>query len=170
MLTPAPAEAATATSSTIRTAVAMPVAELLTQRAAAPAAASRRTAPRMTARQVAERRIRARIRVVAFARAQQGKPYSYGSAGPRGYDCSGLTSRSFRTVGINLPRTSGAQGRRGIRVTARQARPGDLVVWNGHVGVLSGRWRMVDAPGRGRHVVERAIYRSPRPTFRRLIG
>ena len=124
----------------------------------------------LTPLQIAQRHTRARIRVVSYARAQRGKPYRSGSAGPYSFDCSGLTMRSMSTVGIRLPRTSSAQARRGVRVAAHRARPGDLVVWSGHVGVLSGRWRMVDAPGTGRRVLERAIYRSPAPSFRRLIG
>lgn len=129
-----------------------------------------RKAPALTPVQIARRHARARVRVVTYARAQRGDRYAHGASGPSSWDCSGLTLGAYRTVGIRLPHSSAAQARRGIRVTPRYARVGDLVAMNGHVGVLSGRWRMVDAPGSGRRVVERAIYRTRSLQFRRLIG
>ena len=132
--------------------------------------AARKAPASFTPLQIARRQARARIRVVSYARAQRGDRYAHGASGPSSWDCSGLTSGAYRTVGIRLPHSSAAQARRGIRVTPRYARVGDLVAMNGHVGVLVGRWRMVDAPGPGRRVVERAIYRSGTLQFRRLIG
>jgi cell wall-associated NlpC family hydrolase len=99
--------------------------------------------------------------VAAFARRQVGKPYRWGQAGLGGYDCSGLVKRSYREgAGINLPHQSGAQAGRAYRISRAQARPGDLVVGNGHVGVYMGRGMMVDAPGRGRKVTYRKMYRG----------
>lgn len=148
-----------------------PVAQLLEFRAQhSPASrATSRKARIGAARFRAERRDRARLRVVAYARAQRGDWYRYGAAGPSTWDCSGLTSGAMGRVGIRLPHSSREQARRGVRVSSRNARPGDLVVYSGHVALLSGRWRMVDAPGRGRRVSERAVYRSGSLQFRRLI-
>ncbi|GGQ40861.1 C40 family peptidase [Couchioplanes azureus] len=129
-----------------------------------------RKVPRLSARQLALRHARARVRVVAYARAQRGDRYAYGASGPHRWDCSGLTARTYRVVGIRLPHSSRAQARRGKRVTPRAARVGDLVAMRGHVGILVGRWRMVDAPGAGRRVTERFIYRTSTLQFRRLIG
>ncbi|MFI7597242.1 C40 family peptidase [Actinoplanes sp. NPDC049681] len=129
-----------------------------------------RKIPRLTRRQLALRHARARVRVVRFARAQRGDWYAYGGAGPSTWDCSGLTRGTYRVVGIRLPHSSAAQARRGKRVTPRTARVGDLVAMRGHVGILVGRWRMVDAPGTGRRVTERLIFRTRTLQFRRLIG
>jgi cell wall-associated NlpC family hydrolase len=149
---------------------AEPVADLLAARGKQ--AAANRTA-RATRRAALAKRAgrlaRARVRVVSYARAQKGEWYQYGGQGPSRWDCSGLTRRSMAVVGIHLARSSRAQARRGKRVAARHAQPGDLVVYDGHVGILSGRWRMVDAPGRGRRVVERKIYRDSSLQFRRVI-
>jgi cell wall-associated NlpC family hydrolase len=129
-----------------------------------------RKAPALTPVELSRRHARARVRVVSYARAQRGDWYAHGASGPSRWDCSGLTSGAYRTVGIRLPHSSAAQARRGIRVTPRFAKVGDLVAMNGHVGVLVGRWRMVDAPGPGRRVVERAVFRTSTLQFRRLIG
>lgn len=126
---------------------------------------TRRSAVVMRAGKVA----RARARVVAYARAQKGDWYQFGAEGPSRWDCSGLIRRSMAQAGIRLAHSSRAQARRGKRVASRHARPGDLVVYNGHIGILSGRWRMVDAPGRGRRVVERKVYRDRSLHFRRVI-
>ena len=40
---------------------------------------------------------------VRCAKAQVGKSYVYGAAGPNAYDCSGLTQYAFRAAGIGLP-------------------------------------------------------------------
>ena len=82
-----------------------------------------------------------RARVAGFARAQRGRPYRWGAAGPWAYDCSGLALRSFRVGGRRLPRTAAGQSRRGRPILRRHVRPGDLVYWGGrgsayHVGVV----------------------------------
>lgn len=107
--------------------------------------------------------------VVRFARAQKGKWYSYGATGMKNFDCSGLTQRSMRAAGVKIPRTSRGQRGAGIRVASRNARIGDLVSYNGHVGILVGKWRMVDAPGTGRRVIERRVYKTGDLQFRRVI-
>ncbi|MFI5494949.1 C40 family peptidase [Actinoplanes sp. NPDC051859] len=141
------------------------IPQLTTEKAVAP-----RKKKILTARKLAQRHARARIKVVKFARAQRGDWYSYGASGPNSWDCSGLTAGTYRVVGIRLPHSSAAQARRGKRVSSGTARVGDLVAMRGHVGILVGRWRMVDAPGSGRRVTERFIYKSSSLQFRRLIG
>jgi len=104
--------------------------------------------------------------VIRFALAQVGKPYIWGADGPAGYDCSGLTSAAWRRAGVHLPPQSGAQARRGMRVSRSAARPGDLVVWSGHVAVYAGDGLVIHAPGRGRRIQVSPIWGSP--TFRRV--
>jgi cell wall-associated NlpC family hydrolase len=124
-----------------------------------------------------------RNRVASFARAQRGKPYRHGAAGPRAYDCSGLALRSFRQVGRKLPRTAAAQSRRARPISRASVRPGDLVYWGGrgsayHVGVVvkvtgpRGRMRVwvADAPGGGQGVKVRHPWPGGGHRFGRLIG
>ena len=39
---------------------------------------------------------------IAFAKAQLGKPYQWGAAGPDAYDCSGLVYAAYAAAGIRL--------------------------------------------------------------------
>ncbi|MGW3402655.1 NlpC/P60 family protein, partial [Streptomyces zhihengii] len=55
-------------------------------------------------------------KVLAFARAQIGKPYVWGATGPSSYDCSGLTQAAWKAAGVDLPRTTWDQVEVGKRV------------------------------------------------------
>lgn len=83
--------------------------------------------------------------VVAYARAHVGAAYVHGATGPRAYDCSGLTMQAYRRAGVRLPHSSAGQAGRAYRVARGQARPGDLVVGSGHVGIYMGGGMMIDA-------------------------
>lgn len=95
---------------------------------------------------------------IAFARAQIGKPYLWGGTGPDAFDCSGLVMMAYRSVGIDIPRTSQQQWLWGPRVSPNQVQPGDLVFFAGsdgtvtspgHVGIVIGHGMMIDAPSTG---------------------
>lgn len=91
--------------------------------------------------------------VVAYARRQVGKPYSYGAAGPGSYDCSGLTMRAYEQVGIRLGHYTGSQMGAGRRVGRGELRPGDLVFPSSeHVGIYVGGDRIIHAPQPGDRV------------------
>ena len=80
---------------------------------------------------------------VAFAQAQVGKPYCNTSErfGPTCFDCSGLTTSSWRAGGLDIPTTSGAQGSAFPHVDISQLQPGDLITtssWSAHVGIWVG--------------------------------
>ncbi|GID29023.1 C40 family peptidase [Paractinoplanes brasiliensis] len=96
--------------------------------------------------------------VIAFARSQVGKRYVSGGTGQGGFDCSGFTKRAYALAGISLPHSSGAQAARSRGVSRSQARPGDLVVGPGHVGIYMGRGMMIDAGNRRTGVVYRKVY------------
>jgi len=97
--------------------------------------------------------------VLDFARAQIGKPYAFGKAGPTSYDCSGLTLAAFAQVKVSLPHQSLAQSKLGSavdwRVTGVQA--GDLVFTFstknqsqiGHVGIAISATQWIEAPYTG---------------------
>ncbi len=63
----------------------------------------------------------------SIALSQRGDPYSYGSAGPNAFDCSGLIQYAYSRAGISIPRTSGAQAAATRRVAKDDMRPGDLM-------------------------------------------
>ncbi|WP_037916733.1 C40 family peptidase [Actinacidiphila yeochonensis] len=88
--------------------------------------------------------------LIAFLKAQIGKPYVYGATGPSSYDCSGLTQAAFASVGVTLPRTSQEQSTVGTPVSLSALQPGDLIFWGGegsafHVGVFIGGGQYLDA-------------------------
>jgi cell wall-associated NlpC family hydrolase len=107
---------------------------------------------------------------VAFARAQLGKPYQWGAAGPDAYDCSGLTMTSYRSAGVLLARTSAAQWGAGPHpASMADLQPGDLVFYAfdrsdpgtiHHVGLYAGDGLMIEAPHTG-EVVRTASVNRP---------
>jgi cell wall-associated NlpC family hydrolase len=96
--------------------------------------------------------------VIAYARSQIGKSYVSGGEGPYGFDCSGFTKRAYAQAGIRLPHSSGAQAAKARTISRAQARPGDLVVGPGHVGIYMGRGMMIDAGNSRTGVVYRKLY------------
>ncbi|MFD9843203.1 C40 family peptidase [[Kitasatospora] papulosa] len=103
-------------------------------------------------------------KVLAFARAQIGKPYVWGATGPSSYDCSGLTQAAWKAAGVDLPRTTWDQVKVGTRVSTANLRPGDLVFFYddiSHVGIYKGGGMMIHAPKPGANVREESIYYMP---------
>jgi len=154
-----------------RAALAQRRAVLAQRRAAALALAERRAVARAErarpARHVVGQRAKPRARrgapagmasVIAFAQSQVGKRYSAGAEGPHAFDCSGFTKRAYALAGIRLPHSSGAQAARARTIPRSAARPGDLVVGRGHVGIYMGRGMMIDAGNRRTGVVYRKMY------------
>ncbi|MFI6947082.1 NlpC/P60 family protein [Streptomyces sp. NPDC050422] len=103
-------------------------------------------------------------KVMAFARAQIGKPYVWGATGPASYDCSGLTQAAWKAAGVDIPRTTWDQVNVGTRVATADLQPGDLVFFYddiSHVGIYKGDGMMIHAPKPGANVREESIYYMP---------
>ena len=91
---------------------------------------------------------------VAYAKAQVGKAYVYGAAGPDSFDCSGLTMMAWKQAGVSLPHNSGAQYAAGQKISKSELKPGDLVFYYSpisHVGIYIGNGQVANAlnPGSG---------------------
>ena len=89
---------------------------------------------------------------VAFARAQIGKPYISGAAGPNAYDCSGLTMAAWAKAGVKMSHGSRDQYYEFPKVSLKDIQPGDLVVYYSsmhHVGIYVGGGLIVHAPHSG---------------------
>jgi cell wall-associated NlpC family hydrolase len=99
-------------------------------------------------------------KAVAYACAHIGAPYNWGSAGPKSFDCSGLTMASWAAGGKSLYHQSAVQKSDATRISAASARPGDLVFYGSpthHVGIYIGNGWMVHAPHDGDYVRESKV-------------
>jgi cell wall-associated NlpC family hydrolase len=109
-------------------------------------------------------------RALAHARTQLGKPYVWGGADERGFDCSGLVQWAYAAAGARLPRVAEAQYHATERVRREDLRPGDLVffccdpgqpgVAISHVGLYAGDGLMLDAPAPGAVVRLEPLWRG----------
>jgi cell wall-associated NlpC family hydrolase len=100
-------------------------------------------------------------KVLAFARAQIGRPCVWGAAGPGSYDSPGLTQAAWKAAGVALPRTTQAQASVGTEVSLADARVGDLVFFYDdlrHVGLYIGNGMMIHAPGPGAYIREESVF------------
>jgi peptidoglycan DL-endopeptidase CwlO len=91
-------------------------------------------------------------KAVAYAKAQIGKPYQWGAAGPNSFDCSGLTMMAWAQAGVSLPHSSRQQYAVTRRVSRSQLQPGDLVFYYSpisHVSIYVGNGMRVAATHTG---------------------
>ena len=104
--------------------------------------------------------IPSRLQVVLdFAKAQVGKPYAFGKAGPTSYDCSGLTMAAFAQVKVSLPHQSLSQSKIGTAIDWKSTgvQAGDLVFTFSsknksqisHVGIAISATQWIEAPYTG---------------------
>lgn len=92
-------------------------------------------------------------RLIEYAESLLGSPYSYGSRGPKRFDCSGFVGYSYeKSLGIKLPRNSRSMSKVGMPVKKSDLVKGDLVFFNTaggkritHVGMYIGDGKFIHA-------------------------
>ena len=99
-----------------------------------------------------------------------GNPYVYGGTSlTNGADCSGFVYRIYGNFGYSLPRTSYEQRSAGSSVSYDEAQPGDLICYDGHVGMYIGGGKIVHASNAKTGIkVSTATYR-PILAVRRIV-
>jgi cell wall-associated NlpC family hydrolase len=96
--------------------------------------------------------------VVQVALQYQGVPYRRGGSTPAGFDCSGFVQYVYAQFGVSLPHSVSGQDAAGTRISRADARPGDLVIMNGHNGIYMGNGTFIDSPRAGGVVSVRPIW------------
>lgn len=92
---------------------------------------------------------------ISTAKQFLGRAYVWGGSNPTtGFDCSGLVQWSYKQAGVSLPRTASQQYLATQRISASEARVGDLVFFSygsgvAHVGIYLGNNTMIDAQNKG---------------------
>jgi peptidoglycan DL-endopeptidase CwlO len=111
---------------------------------------------------------------LAFALAQRGKDYVYGSNGPNTWDCSSLMQAAYRSVGISIPRTTYSQATIGRQVSRNDVKAGDLIIYYSgqtHVAMAIDGIRAVHASTEGVPVKVQDIESiGPVNVIRRVVG
>lgn len=97
--------------------------------------------------------------IVAETRKYLGVPYAWGGNTMKGIDCSGLTKAAHAAVGIYIDRWSGHQAIGGKAIgSVKEAKPGDIICYSGHVAIYIGNERVIHAPHTGSYVKEATVY------------
>ena len=85
-------------------------------------------------------------KVAEYALNFVGNPYVWGGESlEKGADCSGFTLAVYKHFGISLPHNANTQRNYGTGYTLATARAGDLICYNGHIGIYIGNNQIVHA-------------------------
>lgn len=109
-----------------------------------------------------------RASVVSYALQFVGNRYVWGGTSlENGIDCSGFTMRILGKYGVSLPHSSKAQPSCGTKISASEAKPGDLFFYGSgssisHVAIYIGNGQIVHASNKRDGIkVSNAYYRNP---------
>lgn len=109
-----------------------------------------------------------RVDLISYATQFVGNPYVWGATSlTNGADCSGFTLSIFAKYGVYLPHSSKAQANCGTRISASEAKPGDLFFYGSgssisHVAIYIGNGQIVHASSKKTGIkISNAFYRSP---------
>lgn len=99
--------------------------------------------------------------LLSIARSKLGCPYVYGAKGPKSFDCSGFIYYCLNQAGVRQSYLTSAGWRNVGKYTKisnfNSLQAGDIIVVSGHVGIVAGGGRVVDASSSNGRVVERSL-------------
>ncbi len=98
--------------------------------------------------------------IIAYAKQFLGCSYVYGGTTPSGFDCSGFTSYVYRHFGYSLNRTSSGQRSNGVAVDKSNLKAGDILCFNGHVGLYIGGGSFIHAANPSKGVIISSLSES----------
>ncbi|MDD3341555.1 MAG: NlpC/P60 family protein [Bacilli bacterium] len=110
--------------------------------------------------------------IIKEANSYVGKiPYDWGGTSlETGVDCSGFTQQILLKFGAQIPRVSDAQGGVGQRIESiADAKPGDIIVYPGHVGFYAGNNQLLAAIDDANDLGYQKANYAPIITIRRII-
>ena len=109
-----------------------------------------------------------RVSLVQFALQFVGNRYVWGGTSlTNGIDCSGFTMQVYARYGVSLPHHAASQPAYGKRISASEAKPGDLFFYGSgssisHVGIYIGNGQIVHASNARTGIkISSAYYRTP---------
>ena len=113
-------------------------------------------------------------KVANYALKFVGNPYVWGGESlTKGADCSGFVLAVYKHFGISLPHDAHAQRNYGIKIASvKEARPGDLICYHGHIGIYIGNNQIVHAMNEANGICVKTIgyNRKPIVTIQRLFA
>lgn len=99
--------------------------------------------------------------LLSVARSKLGRPYVWGAKGPNSFDCSGFVYWCLNQVGVKQSYLTSAGWRNVGRYTKitrfSNLKAGDIIVVRGHMGIVSGNGRVIDASSSNGRIVERGL-------------
>lgn len=108
--------------------------------------------------------------VIDFACQFIGNPYVWGGTSlTNGADCSGFVQSVYANFGISLPRTTWDMVNVGYEVSYEEALPGDIVLYDGHVGLYMGDGNIVNAMNEADGIGICSAQYAPIVTIRRVL-
>lgn len=108
--------------------------------------------------------------VIDFACQFIGNPYVWGGTSlTNGADCSGFVQSVYANFGISLPRTTWDMVGIGYGVSYEEALPGDIVLYDGHVGLYMGDGNIVNAMNESDGIGICSAQYAPIVTIRRVL-
>lgn len=104
--------------------------------------------------------------VISYACQFVGNPYVWGGESlTRGADCSGFIMAVYAHFGVSLPHSSAAMRSCGYGVSYSEARPGDIICYDGHVALYMGNGQIVHASN-----AKDGIKISPNAAYRTILA
>ncbi len=104
------------------------------------------TEAKKLAEEQAKKQVEKGQEVLNYASQFLGNPYVWGGTDLiNGADCSGFVQSVYYNFGVVLPRTSSQQRSAGVAVSYDQIEVGDIVCYEGHVGIYAGNGNIINA-------------------------